>query len=211
MNWFFSRSRTILLAVVVLVPVLVYIDRNNLLAEAGSFLVVRDNLEPADVIFLLNGDTTSRPYYAADLFHKGFAPKVVIARMEDSRSVQLGAYPNPTDSNIVVLRKLGLPESGIVELLPPKGVMHTADEAAALLAYVKANPVHKVIIVTSEFHSRRSRYTFHRFLRDTGVKVMLAPTRDLNYGANDWWRSEDGILGCQNEYLKLVYYYYRYR
>ncbi|MGA2713497.1 MAG: YdcF family protein [Bryobacteraceae bacterium] len=210
MNRFFSRSRLILLAALILGPALLYLDRTDLLADAGNLLIVRDKLEPADIIFLLNGDATSRPYYAAELFHKGLASKVVIARMEDSRSVQLGAYPNPTDSNLVVLRKLGVPESGIVELRPERGVMHTADEAMALLAYLRDNPIHKVIVVTSEFHSRRSKYMFRKALQGTDVRVMLAPTRDVKYGANDWWHIEDGILGCQNEYIKLLYYYYRY-
>ena len=210
MSQLFSRNRLVLLAALILGPSLIYLDRVNLLTDAGNLLIVRDKLEPADIIFLLNGDATSRPYYAAELFQKGQASRVVIARMEDSRSVQLGAYPNPTDSNIEILRKLGVPDASIVQLRPEKGVMHTADEAMALYAYLKDNPIHKVIVVTSEFHSRRSRYMFRKALQGTGVKIMLAPTRDMKYGANDWWRSEDGILGCQNEFIKLWYYYYRY-
>jgi len=210
MSKFLSRGRLILLVALILGAALLYVCRTNLLAGVGNFLVVSDKLERADIIFLLNGDTTTRPYHAAELFHQGWAPKVVIARMEDSESVLLGAYPNPTDSNIAVLKKLGVPEAGIEQLRPDKGVMHTADEAKALLAYVKNNPIHKVIIVTSDLHSRRSKYTFRKALRGTDVSVMLAPIPDLKYGANDWWRFEDGIIGCQNEYIKLLYYYYKY-
>jgi uncharacterized SAM-binding protein YcdF (DUF218 family) len=205
-----SRRRWFLFAGVIAGVALLYVCRTNLFAGAGNFLVVSDKLERADIIFLLNGDTTTRPYHAAELFHQGWAPKVVIARMEDSESVRLGAYPNPTDSNIEVLRKLGVPEARIEQLRPEKGVMHTADEAKALLAYVRSNSIHKVIIVTSDLHSRRSKYTFRRALRGTDVTVMLAPTPDLKYGANNWWRFEDGIIGCQNEYIKLLYYYYKY-
>jgi uncharacterized SAM-binding protein YcdF (DUF218 family) len=204
-----SRKWFVLLAIV-LVPVLLYAFRTSALREIGNFLVINDHLEPADIIMLLNGDTTTRPYHAAELLHQGLAPKVVIARMEDSESVKLGAYPNPTDSNIAVLRKLGLTESQIVELRPPVGVQHTVDEAEALRAYGREHPLHKVIIVTSDLHSRRARYTFRRILSGTGVKLMLAPVSDLKYGADNWWRMEDGIIGCQNEYLKLAYYYAKY-
>jgi uncharacterized SAM-binding protein YcdF (DUF218 family) len=204
-----SRKWFVLLAVILL-PVALYAFRNSVLAEMGNFLVINDPLAPADIIFLLNGDTTTRPYHAAELLHRGLAPKVVIARMEDSESVKLGAYPNPTDSNIAVLRKLGLTESQIVELRPPVGVQHTVDEAEALLTYSKDHPLRTVIIVTSDLHSRRARYTFRKVLSSTGAKLMLSPVRDLKYGADNWWRLEDGIIGCQNEYLKLAYYYAKY-
>jgi uncharacterized SAM-binding protein YcdF (DUF218 family) len=204
-----SRKWFVLLTVI-LVPVLLYAFRTSLLREVGNFLVINDQLEPADIIMLLNGDTTTRPFHAAELLHRGLAPKVVIARMEDSESVKLGAYPNPTDSNIAVLRKLGLAESQIVELRPPVGVQHTVDEAEALLAYGREHPLRRVIIVTSDLHSRRARYTFRRVLSGTGVKLMLSPVSDLKYGANNWWRLEDGVIGCQNEYLKLAYYYVKY-
>jgi uncharacterized SAM-binding protein YcdF (DUF218 family) len=200
----------LVLFVVILLPVILYAFRTSALTEVGNFLVISDRIEPANIIFLLNGDTTTRPYHAAELLHQGLAPKVVIARMEDSESVKLGAYPNPTDSNIAVLRKLGLMDSQIVELRPPVGVQHTVDEAEALLAYSREHPLRKVIIVTSDLHSRRARYTFRRVLSGTGVKLMLSPVRDLKYGADNWWRLEDGIIGCQNEYLKLAYYYVKY-
>lgn len=205
-----SRRRWFLTAAFLAIPVLLFVFRANLLAATGNFLVVEDTLEPTDIIFLLNGDTTTRPYHASQLFHKSLGRKIVIARMEDSESVKLGAYPNPTDSNIKVLEQKGVPEADIIQLRPPKGVMHTIDEAYALLTYIQENRIHSVILVTSDLHSRRSRYTFRKVLQSTGVRLLMSPTPDLKYGAADWWRSEDGIIGLQNEYIKLLYYYYKY-
>jgi len=210
MKRFSPGRRWFIAAAILAIPILLFVFRTNLMAAAGNFLVVSDNLEPADIIFLLNGDTTTRPYHASQLFHRDLAAKVVIARMEDSESVKLGAYPNPTDSNITVLKQTGVPEDRIVQLRPPKGVMHTIDEANALLTYAKANKTHSVILVTSDLHSRRSRYTFSKILEGTGIKLSMAPIPDLKYGAKDWWHSEDGIIGLQNEYIKLFYYYYKY-
>ena len=187
-----------------------YVFRDNLLAGIGDFLVIHDRLQPADLIFLLNGDVTTRPQHAALLFHQGLAPRIMIARSEDSLPIKAGAYPNPTDSSIAVMKKLGVPADQIIELRPPVGVQHTFDEAEALLAYEREHPLRKVIIVTSDLHSRRSRFIFRRVFRRSGVEIMLAPIKDLKYGANDWWRSEDGVIGCQNEYIKLVYYHIEY-
>jgi len=210
MGHILSRKRLTLLLLPVLLLAGLYVFRANALAAIGNFLVVRDKLEPAEIIFLLNGDPTVRPGHAAALLRQGMASKVVIARAEDSEGVQFGAYPNVTDTNIIMLKRLGVPESSIVELRPPGGVKHTKDEADALLVYARENAIHSVIIVTSDLHSRRARFIFKKVLSGSPVRVMLAPISDLKYGANNWWKQEDGLIGCQNEYLKLTYYYLKY-
>ena len=57
-----------------------------------------------------------RATHATALLYQGLARKVVIARAEDSEGVQFGAYPNVTDTNIIMLKQLGVPESSIVQL-----------------------------------------------------------------------------------------------
>ena len=205
-----KRKGLLFFALLLLLLVLAFGFRARLLAGIGNFLVIRDKLEAADIIFLLNGDPTVRPNQAAKLVSQGWSSKVVIARAEDSQGVQFGAYPNVTDSNIIILGKLGIPDTQIVELRPPGGVRSTNDEAKALLQYSQENPVHSVIIVTSDLHSRRARYIFQKVLAGSQLKVSMAPIPDRKYGAENWWRSEDGIIGCQNEYIKLLYYYYKY-
>lgn len=205
-----SRKWLILLLFSVLLAATLYVFRANALAAIGNFLVVGDKLEPADIIFLLNGDPTVRPGHAAELLRQGLAGKVVIARAEDSEGVQFGAYPNVTDTNIIMLKQLGVPEARIVQLRPPGGVKHTKDEADALLGYTRENRIHSVIIVTSDLHSRRARFIFRKVLSGSPVRIMLAPISDRKYGANNWWKQEEGLIGCQNEYLKLVYYHLKY-
>jgi uncharacterized SAM-binding protein YcdF (DUF218 family) len=134
----------------------------------------------------------------------------MIARSEDSIPVKAGVYPNVTDTSIAALRKFEVPATAIVQLQPPGGVAHTFDEAKALLEYLHEHPARKVIIVTSDLHSRRARFIFRRVLAGTQSQIMLAPVSDLKYGASNWWRSEDGVIGCQNEYIKLFYYHLRY-
>jgi uncharacterized SAM-binding protein YcdF (DUF218 family) len=210
MKRLFSRNKVFILAAMVLFPILLYVFRYQALAGTGSFLVIHDQLEPADLIFLLNGDPTVRPYHAAALFAQGLAPKIVIARSEDSPGVQFGAYPNVTDSNLIILKKLGVPETALTELRQGRGVGTTFDEAIALRDYCRLHAIRKVIVVTSDMHSRRARFVIRRELSGMPVKVMLSPIADRKYGANNWWRIEDGVVGCQNEYIKLAYYHLKY-
>lgn len=199
-----------LLAALALLAGVGYVERNQVFAGVGEFLVIRDQLIPSDILYLLNGDPIVRPARAAELFHKGMAPRVVIARVEDSVDVQLGVYPNTTDTNIGMLEKLGVPESRIVQLRPAGGVKHTFDEAEALLQYYRQSPFQRVIIVTSDIHSRRARFIFKKVFSGIPVKIMMATIPDKKYGAENWWHLEDGVIGLQNEYLKLLYYHLKY-
>ncbi|HEX7506921.1 MAG TPA: ElyC/SanA/YdcF family protein, partial [Polyangia bacterium] len=105
---------------------------------------------------------------------------------------------------------LGVPEEKIRQLKPEGGVSHTFDEAKALHEYYRERSFRKVIVVTSDLHSRRASFIFRRIFSSTPVRISLAPVADLKYGAANWWTTEDGVIGCQNEYLKLFYYHLRY-
>jgi len=67
----FSATKRFLLLAPFLVVALLFVFRSAALAGIGNFQVVRDKLEAADPIFILNGDITVRPIHAAKLFHPG--------------------------------------------------------------------------------------------------------------------------------------------
>jgi uncharacterized SAM-binding protein YcdF (DUF218 family) len=203
------RNAVLLLTPIVLLASL-WLFRYPFLNLIGNFLVVHDNLRPADVIFVLNGGATVRPGKAASLFRRGLASRVVMARAEDSVTVAAGAHPNVTDSSIIMLEKNGVPKSSIVQLRPRGGVASTADEARALANWARTSRVSSVIVVTSDLHSRRTRFIFRKTLEPGNIRVMVAAVADLKYSASNWWTVEDGFVGCQNEYLKLVYYRLKY-
>jgi uncharacterized SAM-binding protein YcdF (DUF218 family) len=207
---FLSSKKVYVLLSPVLLLVLLYVFRFQELAGIGRFLVIQDKLEPADLIYVLNGDPTVRPYPAAALSHQGLASQVVIARTEDSPGVQFGAYPNVTDSNLIILKNLGIPDTQITQLRWKTGVTSTFDEAIALRDYCHRHPIRKIIVVTSDLHSRRARFIFKKVMSGMDITVLMSPIADRKYGAGNWWRLEDGVIGCQNEYIKLLYYHIKY-
>ncbi len=202
------RKRLLVAAGLCLIAFTLYTFRVNVLMGIFDFLVIDDELSTADVILILNGDTTVRPMKAHELYQRKLAPKIVIARAEDSLAVQMGAYPNVTDSNITTMERLGVPASAIEQLQVPGGVTSTLDEARALQTYAAQHPVRRVIVVTNELHSRRAKFILQKVLGKT--QVLMATIPDRKYGIANWWKNEDGIIGCQNEYIKLLVYYWRY-
>lgn len=207
-----QKRRRWLIAVAVLLAalVLLWAGRWRLLALAGTFLVDANPAGRADLIFLLNGDLDTRPAAAADLWRKGVAPDIAIARSESSRAVEMGLVPNVTDLAIAMLEKLGVPRDHIIEIPFPGGVTSTRDEALALRTWLEGKPARHVLIVTNAIHTRRARGIFEKVLARRGVRLFFYAVPDRRYDVRRWWENEHGFLGVFNEYLKLFYYWVRY-
>jgi Uncharacterized conserved protein len=204
---FFLRSIVIFVCLIAAL----YLFRVPILTALGNFLVIQDRLEPSDIIFVLNGDVATRLFQAAKLWKQGLAPKVVIVRAENSLAVNMDLAMNVTDTSIAVMKKAGIPEPVIVQLPVPNGVTSTFDESRALRSYAQQNSLRQIIVVTSAIHTRRARWIIHRELSGLAVKIMMTPFFDPRYTSSNWWRQEDGLIGYQNEYIKLFYYLFKYR
>lgn len=175
------------------------------LSATAHILDVGSAPEQADLIFLLGGDIHSRPSRAAELYLQGLAPKVVMARASDSEATKIGAYPNETDATVLMLEKLGVPDSAIVVLTPPMGVSSTTAEGVELRKYLQENPADRVLVVTSTYHTRRARWQIRRQLRDIPVEIRMVAVEDPRFDASNWWRTEAGVLAYGEEYMKFVH------
>jgi uncharacterized SAM-binding protein YcdF (DUF218 family) len=189
----------------------IYLFRVPILTAFGNFLVIQDRLEPSDIIFVLNGDVATRPFQAAKLWKEELAPKVVIVRAGNSLAVNMDIATNVTDTSIAMMKKAGIPAATIVQLPFPSGVTSTFDESRALRSYAQQNSLRRIIVVTSSIHTRRARWIIRRALAGLPLKIMMSPSFDPRYTPRNWWRQEDGFIGYQNEYLKLVYYFFKHR
>ena len=204
--------RNILIAGVVLLLLVIfaYAFRTSILTGVADYLIVSDKLQSADILFLLNGDYNTRPFYASDLYKQGLAPTIVIARSENTPAVDLGLVRNDTDIAVGVMEKLGVPAGKIFVLPIPGGVTSTFDEAGALKQYIDANGVHSVILVTSAFHTRRAKWIFGRELAGLPVSLEMAAAPYPTFDQTNWWHNETGLITVNNEYIKLVFYFFKY-
>jgi uncharacterized SAM-binding protein YcdF (DUF218 family) len=198
-------------AVLLLLVVFAYAFRTSILTSVADYLVVNDKLEPADIIFLLNSEVNTRPFYASDLYRQGLAPVIVIARSEDTPTVDLGLVPNDTDIDVGVMEKLGVPADKIIVLPVPGGVTSTFDEVVAFKQYIEANDVHSIILITSAFHTRRARWIFDRELSGLPVTLEMAAAPYPTFDQANWWQNETGLITVNNEYIKLAFYFFKYR
>ncbi len=194
-----------------LLVILVFSFRSQILTGVADYLIVNDRLQPADVIVLLNSEVDTRPFRASELYKQGLAPVILIAQSESTATVDLGLVPNDTDVSVGVMEKLGVPADRIVILPFPGGVTSTIDEASAVRQYVVAHQTHRIILVTSAFHTRRARWTFEKVLAGLKVSVEMVAVPYTGFDQNNWWKNENGLITLNNEYIKWFYYLIKYR
>lgn len=197
------------LAALALILVGIYAVRRPLLTGAGKLLTVRDDLHRADAIVLLSGDLDTRPQEAARLYHKGFAPRIVLAREKDPPSVQLGIWPGNTRGDLMVLQRLGVPSAAVLVLPFPGGTTSTYDEARAVREWAYSARPRSLIVVTSTFHTRRAHWLFHHQLGRLRVEILMDPVRGWQYDEHNWWQNEQGLIDYFEEYPKFIHEWLR--
>ena len=107
-----------------------------------------------------------------------------------------------------MLLKRGVAATSIT-LLPGLAAT-TYDEALALRAFLGDRPKTHVIVVTSDYHTRRSRWVFARALGDRAGEVSFVSAPADDFHMDEWWRDEIGFVTILTEYLKLAFYVARY-
>ena len=181
----------------------IYWEHPRLLSYAGRWLNVSAPLNsPVDDVMVLGGDLKVRPLVAASIFRSGMARRVLIPQVTASEDVIDRILPPNHEIVRQVLLRSGVPTDAIIVL--PEVVDSTAQEAARLAAYLNEHPSRRVAIVTSNYHTRRTKWVFMSACKNhsTNLSFVGAPTD--GFGPADWWRYEPGLVEYTAEFLKLV-------
>ncbi|MEW6297940.1 MAG: YdcF family protein [Thermodesulfobacteriota bacterium] len=191
-----------------------FLFHQPILTRVADYLIVSDSLEKADGIAVLSGDATARCAKAADLFLHGWAPRILLTKgYYPHEALALKRYgvrePEYHEKCLAILRFYNVPAQ-VIEVLDGYNES-TADEAHRLRRYLQGQGMTRLIVVTSSFHTRRSRLLLRRVLRGTGVEVSVqaAPANFL-FDPQEWWTRRRDSTTLLWEYQKLVFYAVRY-
>jgi len=167
----------------------------QILSALGAFLVQTDPPQKADAALVLAGDGWGyRILSAAQLARDGYIPKVLVSGPD-------GAYGlHECDLAIPFAVKQGYPESYFVHM--EHSGRSTREEAQAILPEIRRMGIKRMIIVTSNFHTRRARTIFQKLAPDLTVLMVAAP--DKYFTADGWWRNREGQKTFLVEWEKTV-------
>ena len=170
----------------------------------NNWLQVQDKVEKADALLVLAGGDGNREKKAAELYKQGVAPLILLT---ESRSSIQG---HPIERAPLAQQNLvahGVPPAAI-ECLSGQ-VRTTFDEARRLQARMEMENWGCVLLITAPLYTRRSRATFCRALRGSGVQIAVVPSEGLLDHQYASW--EKKLFYLCIEYLKLIYYFLRGR
>jgi uncharacterized SAM-binding protein YcdF (DUF218 family) len=165
-------------------------------ANAGRWLVV-DAPQPSDVILVLAGETDRRPARAMQLLDQGYGRRVVIdvpaaERIYGSSELQL-AEKYFQD----------IPQAASIRVCPIEG-LSTREESHDAEKCLAGEPGDRILIVTSEFHTRRALNIFRHEVR--GKSFSVAAARDESQFGTRWWTNRQWAKTCLDEWLKFLWW-----
>lgn len=165
-------------------------------ANAGRLLVV-DDPQPSDVILVLAGETDRRPARALQLLDQGYARRVVIDVPANSRIWET------TEVQLAEKYIQDLPQAASVRICPIDAVSTFGEsrEAEKCLATEEGT---RILVVTSDFHTRRALSIFRREVR--GKSFSVAAARDETEFGTRWWVHREWAKTCLYEWLRLLWW-----
>ena len=154
-------------------------------------LIVQTAIEPADAIVVLGGESQGRPVEGARLYKQGLAHRVFVVGTGDN------------ERNRRALVREGVPEDRITCETASESTLENAMFVRPLLE--KAG-VHRAILVTSSYHTRRALAVFQQ--RVPGIHFEMVPSRI------GWWDTPKGRrqenAWAAIEFIKIPAYWILY-
>jgi uncharacterized SAM-binding protein YcdF (DUF218 family) len=189
-----SRSKRLLLAAAFLV--LIVVTHRLWLTALASFLILNEKLPAhADVIVVLAGDGTGRRILkAAALARDGVAPLVMVSGPNDVYGIR--------ESYLAI--EYAVKEGFARSLFRPVNfdAESTREEAEHLAQEIRSYGARSLIVVTSNYHTRRAGLIFRRLNPNVQVSIAAAPAPPFT--AETWWHTRTGRKMFLQEWMKTI-------
>ena len=180
---------------------------------AGQWLQESDAPARADAIVCLAGDE-QRLLYAADLFHQGYAPRILASRTRPFHEApaiialraKLGypVFPDSESRTRAFLAALDVPDQAVE--FYGHGVVSTVEEAEALRDHLDGKQDGKqltLLVVTSPYHAYRAGLVFREVLPGCTILALKNPHERF---VERWWTDQQSAMQVVLETAKLIHY-----
>jgi len=158
---------------------------------------VVDAPEKSDVIVVLAGETNARPARALELLRQGVAPRVLLnasdgTRIYDQKLIDVAQrYVN------------GLADANRVSVCPIAG-LSTIAEADDVNRCLQPLGAHRVLLVTSEYHTHRALMIFRQRLPQ--YQFSVAAARSPAEFGEAWWTHREWAKVTFDEWSKMLWW-----
>ena len=167
-----------------------------LFSTSGHFLII-NRPQHADTIVVLAGETDRRPALGLQLLQQGYAPRMVLdvpanAKIYHETMLQISQQ---------YVREL--PQAQSVIICPIYG-LSTKAESQDVSQCLRTLGIHSILVVTSDYHTRRALSTFRHEL--PGMQISVAAATDPQQFGGAWWQHRQWAKLNFDEWLRLVWW-----
>lgn len=165
---------------------------------AGRLLVVNAP-ERADAIVVLAGGSDDNRYYKGlELLRAGYAPRMYVDALADVR--KFGHHE--TEYAQKFIEESAGSDVSRVKVCGVEGDS-TVAETVSVSRCLEADGAHSILLVTSDYHTRRAESIFKKLLPDHQASIAAAP--DVRFGVN-WWQHREWAKTTLEEWEKLTFW-----
>ena len=165
-------------------------------AKAGGFLII-DEPRRSDAIVVLAGETDRRPLRALELLSEGYGRRVVLDVPANAKLYEF------TQIELAQTYIRDLPQAASISLCAIEGLSTKAESEEAGKC-LKREGAKSVLIVTSDFHTRRALEVFRREF--PGREFSVAAARDGQSFGSRWWTHRQWAKAFVDEWLRLIWW-----
>ena len=191
------RKLKLALALLIL-GVSIWLARKPILVAAASYLVRTDLPKKADVIIVLGGDASgARMLRGCKLLTDGFADQIWVSgsvsfygRVEGDLALEYAASKGCPAGKMLALRN---------------AVDSTRDEAIAIGKMLHDRNFQRYLLVTSNFHTRRSGRVFREASPD--LEAIVVAAEDDEFPVDRWWQLRHSRKTFLYEWIKTIGYW----
>ena len=165
----------------------------HILMSLGDFLILSQTPEASDIVLVLAGDFFgTRILAGAGLAARGYAKHVLISGTP---------YQNTYECDLAVRFAGSQGYSPDLFLTARHHARSTIEEAITLEPELRRLGARRILLVTSDYHSRRAALVFRLFLPGFEFRTVAAPDKHLQ--PMSWWKTEQGRHLVFSEYSKM--------
>jgi uncharacterized SAM-binding protein YcdF (DUF218 family) len=166
-------------------------------ATQAGYLLVINSPQPSDVILVLAGETDQRPQRAFQLLHQGYARRIVLDVPAEGKEFGF------SDVELAQKYLQQFPDAASVSICPTEG-LSTRDESHDAEKCLQKEAGNRILLVTTDFHTRRALSVFRHELRGRTFSVAAAH-EDREFGES-WWRHREWAKTCLYEWLRWTWW-----
>ena len=207
------KSAFYLLILLVIGSVFLYSSHPFILLEAGKFLApdeegraLQENRR-YDAAILESGELVREDELeiGVKIISSKKADRLVVVYQKNEKQRILGRPANFEDFLIREMEGLGLRRDQIKIIAVPEKHPVTLTEARIVLADLSKAGIRSAILLTEDFHSRRSYWAYKQVGAPLGIEIISYPYFG-KFQRESWWKEATGVRNFSEELVKFFYY-----